>query len=108
MDIEQLKLVLETLQGLGHETSNLTVIWLSLKYGTMVLGWLLSVGVIVYVTTRIYRAVTSGTDEAFFGAMRDQLGTGRRGALTRDELHDTKRAIRTLVSEYVTRKEGEK
>lgn len=101
MDIEQLKLVLETLQGLGHETSNLAVLWLSLKYGTMVLGWLISVGVIVYVATLIYRAATSDTDESFFKAMRDQLGTGTRGGLSRRELDATQQAIRELVAAHV-------
>jgi hypothetical protein len=32
MEIEQLKLILETLQGLGHEAGNLAVLYLWLQF----------------------------------------------------------------------------
>ena len=107
MDIEQLKLVLETLQGLGHETSTLAMIWLSLTYGTEVLGWLIAAGVITYVCRLFYSACTTESQEQFFKEMRDHLGTGTSGPLTNRELRDTKNAIRVLVAEKNARTHGD-
>jgi hypothetical protein len=102
MDIEQLKLILETLQGVGHEAGNLAVLYLWLQFAGGVftdLSFVMGIGGIGYV---IYRAVrmSNGHDEAdaFLREMRDQLGTGTGGHLTDHERHRTMTALRKLVA----------
>ena len=47
MDIEQLKLILETLQGLGHEAGNLAVLYLWLHISGSVLTSITIVSIFV-------------------------------------------------------------
>jgi hypothetical protein len=104
MEIEQLKLILETLQGLGHEAGNLAVLYLWLQFIGGVLTNLSVMGVLLGVTYLIYRAIrmSCGYDEAdaFFREMRDQLGTGIYGSLSSDERQRTMTALRKLVAKH--------
>jgi hypothetical protein len=104
MDIEQLKLILETLQGVGHEAGNLAVLYLWLQFAGGVLTSLSLIGVFLGLFYFIYRAVrmSNGHDEsdAFFREMRDQLGTGIYGTLTTDERNRTMTALRKLVAKH--------
>jgi hypothetical protein len=103
MEIEQLKLILETLQGLGHEAGNLAVLYLWLHFAGSVLTSISLVSIFVGLFYFIYRAVrmSYGHDEAeaFLREMRDQLGTGITGVLTTDERQRTMTALRRLVAE---------
>jgi hypothetical protein len=104
MDIEQLKLILETLQGVGHEAGNLAVLYLWLQFAGGVLTNLSAIAVLLGVTYLIYKAImiSQGHDEteAFLCEMRDQLGTGVRGLLSRDERQRTTTALRKLVAKH--------
>jgi hypothetical protein len=103
MDIEQLKLILETLQGVGHEAGNLAVLYLWLQFGSSALTNLSFVGVFVGVGWIIFKAIKmgSGVDvcENFIREMRDHLGTGISGSLSVSERDRTMAAIRALVAE---------
>lgn len=103
MEIEQLKLILETLQGVGHEASTLAMLYLWLKFAGGVLTNLCFVGVFVGLFYVIYRAIrmSAGHDEAeaFLREMRDQLNTGTGGHLTDHERQRTISAIHALVAE---------
>ena len=111
MDIEQLKLILETLQGVGHEAGNLAVLYLWLQFGASILGHLTLASVFMGLFYVIYRAIrmTQGHDQAddFLREMRDQLGTGVHGLrtgvyghLSSDERHRTMAALRKLVAKH--------
>jgi len=104
MEIEQLKLILETLQGVGHEAGNLAVLYLWLQFAGGVLTNLSIMGALLGVTYLIYKAImiSQGHDEteAFLREMRDQLGTGVYGHLSSDERHRTMTALRKLVAKH--------
>ena len=104
MDIEQLKLILETLQGVGHEAGNLAVLYLWLQFAGGVLTNLSHIGIFLGLFYFIYMAVrmSNGHDEAeaFLREMRDQLGTGTGGHLSSDERHRTMTALRKLVAKH--------
>jgi hypothetical protein len=57
MEIEQLKLILETLQGVGHEAGNLAVLYLWLKFAGGVLTNLTLASVFIGLFYVIYRAI---------------------------------------------------
>ena len=104
MDIEQLKLILETLQGVGHEAGNLAVLYLWLQFSGGVLTNLSIMGALLGIAYTIYKGIVMGTGhealEQFVCEMRDQLGTGRRGTLTTEERDRTMTALRKLVAEH--------
>lgn len=108
MDIEQLKLILETLQGVSHDAGNLVVLWLWLKFGAAAAGHLSIMAVIVAVAYLIYKAIrlSYGDDayERFFRDMRDQLRTGTSGCLTDGERNSTMTALRALVADSKAQK----
>jgi len=103
MEIEQLKLILETLQGVGHEAGNLAVLYLWLQFIGGVLTNLSVLGIFLGLFYFIYRAIRMGTGgdvcEEFVRDMRDQLGTGISGPLSNSERYRTMNAIRALVAE---------
>jgi hypothetical protein len=104
MEIEQLKLILETLQGLGHEAGTLVVLYLWLQFAGGVLTNLSMMGAILGITYIIYKAIrmSQGHDETetFLCEMRDQLGVGSRGILTKTERFSTMTALRQLVAKH--------
>jgi hypothetical protein len=104
MEIEQLKLILETLQGVGHEAGNLAVLYLWLQFAGGVLTNLSIMGALLGITYFIYKAIrmSEGHDEAdaFLCEMRDQLGVGSRGILTKTERFGTMTALRQLVAKH--------
>jgi hypothetical protein len=104
MEIEQLKLILETLQGVGHEAGNLAVLYLWLQFAGGVLTSLSFTAALLGVTYLIYRAImmSQGHDETetFLCEMRDQLGVGSRGILTKTERFSTMTALRQLVAKH--------
>ena len=104
MEIEQLKLILETLQGVGHEAGNLAVLYLWLQFAGGALTNLSIMGACVGIVYFVYKGIviSQGHDEteAFLCEMRDQLGTGVRGVLSREERHQTMTALRKLVAKH--------
>jgi hypothetical protein len=104
MEIEQLKLILETLQGLGHEAVTLVVLYLWLQFVGGVLTNLSLIGIFLGLFYFIYKAVrmSYGHDEAdaFLRNMRDQLGTGTGGHLTDHERHRTIAVLHQLVAKH--------
>ena len=103
MDIEQLKLILETLQGVGHEAGNLAVLYLWLQFVGGVLTNMCVVGIFLGLFYFIYRAIMMsqghGANDTFLRDMCNQLFPGTGGYLTDYERHRTMNAIRALVAE---------
>lgn len=103
MNIEELKLVLETIRSLSGDASTAAYWYFGLEFAKYVLGWLVSAGVILTMILTITRTITVangvGADEAFMRECRDELRIGCRGALVEDERRATQAAIRKLVWE---------
>lgn len=108
MEIEQLKLILETLQGVGHEAGNLAVLYMWLQFGASALTSLSFAGVLVGAGYLIYKGIRMGAggdaSERFLCEMRDQLRTGTSGCLTDDERQRTMSAIHALVADNKAQK----
>ena len=104
VDIEQLKIVLETLQSVSHDAGNIAVLWLWLKFGSNIAGQLFWAVAICAGAYTVFRAVkmahgVDGTD-TFLREMRDVLQTGSGGALTDRERHDTQNRLRAIAHEF--------
>lgn len=108
MDIEQLKLVLETLQSVSHDASSIALLWIWLKFGASIAGqifWAVAICAIAYAVFRTVRMLhgVDGTD-AFLREMRDVLHTGSGGVLTDRERNDTQARLRAIAHEYSIKK----
>ena len=99
MNIEELKLVLETVRTLSGDTTTAAYWYFGLEFAKFVLGWLVGAGVILTLVKTIAMANGVGADEAFMRECRDVLGTGCRGYLDQEEREHTQAAIRKLIQE---------
>jgi hypothetical protein len=103
MEIEKLKLILETIQGVGHEAGSLAMLYLWLQFGSAAVTNLCVAAAILGAAYLGYRAIRVGYGadayDSFLRDMRTQLFTGTGGYLTDDERHRTMNAIRALVAE---------
>jgi hypothetical protein len=110
MEIEQLKLILETLQGVGQEAGSLAVLYLWLKFGSSVIGHLFFAGGVVGVAYMLYKGIKMGigteSTDHFLRDIRDQLHTGTPGHLTEEERHRTIAALRQLVAKEKEKNNG--
>jgi hypothetical protein len=103
MDIEKLKLILETIQGVGHEAGSLAMLYLWLQFGSAAVTNLCIAAAILGAAYIGYRSIRVGYGvdvyDSFVRDMRNQLFTNTGGYLTDDERHRTMNAIRALVAE---------
>ena len=106
MDIEQLKLVLETLQSVSHDASSLAILWLWLKFGAVAFSHLfwgtIVVGAVWLLTRLIRQQMDAEKYEHFLRDMRDTLGTGTDGCMTAAEFSRTSAKLRELADAYRT------
>ena len=57
MNIEELKLVLQTIQGISGDASSAAIVWMALHYGTQVLGVIATAGTLlggIYVVAQAF------------------------------------------------------
>jgi hypothetical protein len=99
MNIEELKLILDTIKSLSGDASTAAYWYFGLEFAKFVLGWLVGAGVALTIIKTVAKASSIGADEAFMRECRDALGTGPRGGLTDNERYDTQQAIRKLIKE---------
>jgi hypothetical protein len=99
MNIEELKLILETIRSLTGDASTAAYWYFGLEFAKFVLGWLVGAGVVLTFLKTVAKANGVGSDEAFMRECRDALGTGCRGGLSVTERYDTQQAIRNLIQE---------
>ena len=104
MEIEQLKLILETIQGVGHEAGSLAMLYLWLQFGSAAVTNLCIAAAILGAAYFGYRAIRVGYGvdayDSYFRDMRNQLFPGTGGYLTDDERHRTMAALRQLVAKH--------
>lgn len=94
MDIDQLKLILETVTSLGAEGKSAFIWWLVLDKGIPALIW---AGFFTIFYRVAMAALTSIRAVNEFCNFRDRLGTGTHGVLSNAELSRTVEAIARLI-----------
>jgi hypothetical protein len=99
MNIEELKLVLETIRSLSGDASTAAYLYFGLEFAKFVLGWLVGAGVVLTITRTIVTLSGNGRDELFMCECRDALHIGSRGSFTENERAATQQAIRNLIKE---------
>jgi hypothetical protein len=103
MDIEQLKLVLETVQHTTDGAKDIGVWWVILHYGEKILSGLFMVACVWGVAWGILKAVMSanGADssEQRLRYVRDLLRVGSPGGVTESEFDQMRDKIRNLLKE---------
>ena len=96
MNIEELKLVLDTIRQLSGDASTAAYAYFGLEFAKFVIGWAVSAWVVLTIVKTVAKL---GTDEAFMCECRDALGIGIRGELREMERAETQRVIRQLIKE---------
>ena len=95
MDIEQLKLILETLRVAGDTSATLFIAWMVLDKLVPPLVWLISLGAILLVVARFFpRPASWKCGEV----IRDLVGVGASGPLTENEAEATIERVRQMVA----------
>lgn len=106
MDIEQLKLILETVQGIAGDAKTTAIWWMALHYGLHILNQLLVAGVVITVAVIVARTIMYfNDDEKFIKEMRDSMNLGY-GHLCPSDRAKTHKAIRKLVAKRGEQSDG--
>jgi hypothetical protein len=104
MNIEELKMVLETINTTTGLAKDMGTTWIWLHYGFKVLdglAWIVGVTVVVYGMYRMARMLNSADiDSPFMRSCRNKLGTGSPGIMTEEEYYATTTKIMELVDQY--------
>ena len=99
MNIEELKLVLDTILSLSGDATTAAYWYFGLEFAKAVIGWAGVAWVALALIKTIAKANGVDEDEAFMRECRDALHTGCRGHLDEVEREATQRAIRKLIQE---------
>ncbi|CAB5212674.1 hypothetical protein UFOVP189_36 [uncultured Caudovirales phage] len=99
MNIEELKLVLETIRTLSGDASTAAYWYFGLGFAKDIIILFTLVGGAAWGIHKAMQAAGVGADEAFMRECRDALGIGCRGTLVGDERAATQQAIRKLIQE---------
>ena len=104
MNIEELKLVLETINTTTGLAKDIGTVWIWLHYTFKLLDGLLVIGCIWGVAYAIYRMVVfcngGEEDESFMRQCRDRLRIGSPGSLTDSERRDTQIKLMQLIDKH--------
>jgi hypothetical protein len=99
MNIEELKLILDTIKSLSGDASTAAYAYFGLEFAKFVIGWAVGAWVVLTLIKTIAKASGVDEDEAFMRECRDALHTGCRGYLDEVEREATQQAIRKLIQE---------
>jgi hypothetical protein len=99
MNIEELKLVLDTIRQLSGDASTAAYAYFGLEFAKFVIGWAVGAWMLVMVVKTVAKATGTDKDEAFMCECRDALRIGCRGNLGETERAETQRVIRQLIKE---------
>jgi len=64
MNIEELKLVLQTIQGISGDASTAAILWVALHYGSGIITGLLTAGTILGMVYLVIKAIMANTEWA--------------------------------------------
>lgn len=97
MDIEQLKLILETVNGVSGDAQVVAILWLVFDKLLPIIAW---VGVFYMLCVKVANPLINAVfDESAIKRFRDELGTGSSGALIQPERIRTINKINDLIRE---------
>jgi len=99
MNIEELKLVLDTIRQLSGDASTAAYAYFGLEFAKFVIGWVVGAWLMFTVIKTVAKTAGVDQDEAFMRECRDALHTGCRGYLDEVEREATQQAIRKLIQE---------
>jgi hypothetical protein len=95
MDLEQLKLILETLRAAGDTSATLFIVWMVLDKVFPPTVWLVSLSLVLWVVARFFPRPSSWKCGE---VIRDLVGVGMPGQLTEPEAEATIARVRELVA----------
>ena len=105
MDIEQLKLVLETAQGIGVQAQAIAIVWILLDKLLPVVCWMTVFVTLLWKIPTFVR-LFAGSD-AFMIWARDALRIGSPGYLADYERRVVEQKLRELVLEHINGKSND-
>jgi hypothetical protein len=103
MNIDELKIILETINTTTGLAKDMGTTWIWLHYGFKVLeglAWIVGVTVVVYGMYRMMAVNHVDTDSPFMRLCRNKLGTGSPGVMTETEYYATTTKIMELIDQY--------
>lgn len=98
MNIEELKLVLETIRTLSGDASTAAYWYFGLQFAKDIIILFTLVGGFLWIVRKVIQ-FTVGRDEEFMCECRDALHIGSRGIFIQEERRATQAAIRKLIQE---------
>ena len=99
MNIEELKLVLDTIRQLSGDASTAAYVYLGLEFAKYVIGWVVGAWLAFTAIKMVLKLNVVDQDTVFMCECRDALRIGSRGHLADMERAETQRAIRQLIKE---------
>ena len=109
MNIEELKMILDTINATTGLAKDMGTTWIWLHYGFKALSGLALIASVALVVYGIYRIVLAinhaDIDTSFMRSCRDKLGTGSSGVVVEQEYFATTAKIMELIDQY---KQGQK
>jgi hypothetical protein len=104
MNIDELKIILETINTTTGLAKDMGTTWIWLHYGFKALEGLACIAGIAIVIYGIYRMVIAvnhvDKDSPFMRSCRNKLGTGSPGVMTETEYYATTTKIMELIDQY--------
>ena len=108
MNIEELKMILETINATTGLAKDMGTTWIWLHYGFKLLdglAMLIGSAVVIYGVYKIARTMNSDCiDTVFMRQCRDKLNTGSGGCMTDGEYYRTTAYIMELVDKHIQEK----
>jgi hypothetical protein len=96
VDIEQLKLILETLATMGESGKDAFIWWLVLDKVLPVFGWIVTFSGFIFIALRV---INMSSNLQKLEELRDALGVGSYGSITNWEIDETlKKAMQIVKS----------
>jgi len=104
MNIEELKMILDTINATTGLAKDMGTTWIWLHYGFKLLyelAFLVGIAMVIYGIYRIAKTVNNADiDTAFMRRCRDRLGIGSTGTVTEREYYATTTKIMELIDQY--------
>lgn len=86
MNSEELKIVMDALQGIGETAGDAFLAWLLISEALPVLGWVVVAGITAWAANRFFSAMSGRTDQDnAVKFLRERWLIGAPGPLTPDE-----------------------
>lgn len=97
MDIEHLKLILETVSSVSGDAAAIAISYIVFENILPFIVWMTFLFIIYKVGVNLVNKIPNDNDDAFFKEMRDVLRTGSSGHLADYEKSATKNKLRELA-----------